>query len=306
MKSGFGRKWNYEKCVKAALKCKTRTEFNENYGGAYNRSYTEGWLDGICSHMEPQGSLRDRYVYDYLLHKYKTSYTGLTWNLKDRHYYHMNNPKSPVFRFMKEHDLTEDDFEYVIHGYYDKDTAVGIETQKEEEHRSNGWDTLNGIKPGGLGGYKLKWTYEKCKEEALKYNTRKEFQNESGSAYVRSCKEGWSREVCSHMNEYRKPNGYWTKEKCKEVASKYVSRSEFSKNHNIMYQISHREGWMDEICSHMITTRKPTGYWTKENCKEEAKKYKTRSKFRSGCNSAYVKSSKEGWMDEIFPKNNNK
>jgi hypothetical protein len=349
-KIGFGIKWCYDRCLEVSLECKTRTEFNKNYPGAYNRSYTEGWLDDICGHMESQGSLKDRYVYDYLFHKYKTSYTGLTWNLEERHYSHMNDPKSSVFRFMGKHDLTEDDFEYVIHGYYDKDTAVEIETQKEEEHRSNGWNTLNSIKTGGLGG-KLKWTYERCKKEALKYNTRTEFHKGSASVYVAVRKNGWLDEICGHMKITRKPKGYWTYEKCKSVAMECKTRSELQKNHNTIYQISKRNGWLDEICKHMDCgmiywtyerckkealkyntrsefrkgssgsyqkssrekwldeicghmkiTRKPAGYWTKERCKEEAKKYNTRNEFRKGSSGAYQKSIDKGWLDEFFPK----
>ena len=29
------------------------------------------------------------------------------------------------------------------------------------------------------------------------------------------------------------------------------------------------------------------GYWTKDRCREEAKKYKTKSAFRKGCQGAY-------------------
>lgn len=39
---------------------------------------------------------------------------------------------------------------------------------------------------------KLKWTFEACKLEALKYNTRKDFKVNSGSAYTTSCKNKWN------------------------------------------------------------------------------------------------------------------
>lgn len=49
----------------------------------------------------------------------------------------------------------------------------------------------------------------------------------------------------------------------------------------------------------MKKDRKPYGYWTKEICKLEAKKYKTKTEFIIGNNSAYIKASKNGWIDEI-------
>ena len=44
--------------------------------------------------------------------------------------------------------------------------------------------------------------------------------------------------------------------------------------------------------------RKP-GYWSKENCAEEAKRYKTRSYFAKGSNGAYAAALKHGWLDDI-------
>ena len=45
--------------------------------------------------------------------------------------------------------------------------------------------------------------------------------------------------------------------------------------------------------------RKPSGYWTKERCGEEAKKYNTRSEFREYASGALTTATKAGWLDEI-------
>jgi hypothetical protein len=42
-----------------------------------------------------------------------------------------------------------------------------------------------------LDGY---WTYDKCKEEALKYEYKKEFRNLSHYAYTISYQNGWLEE----------------------------------------------------------------------------------------------------------------
>lgn len=46
---------------------------------------------------------------------------------------------------------------------------------------------------------KVYWTKERCHEEALKFNSRGDFQKKSRSAYLTSYKKGWLNDVCSHM-----------------------------------------------------------------------------------------------------------
>jgi len=90
------------------------------------------------------------------------------------------------------------------------------------------------------------WTYEKCKEESLKYTNKTDFFKNANSAYNTSIKNNWLDELCSQI-----PNGFWTKEKCQEESKKYNTRSEFNINSNVAYQKSRRKGWLNEICSHM-------------------------------------------------------
>ena len=47
-------------------------------------------------------------------------------------------------------------------------------------------------------------------------------------------------------------------------------------------------GWLDEVCLHMIKKdTKPKGHWTKDSVIEESTKYKTKQEFKKGCPSAY-------------------
>jgi hypothetical protein len=43
------------------------------------------------------------------------------------------------------------------------------------------------------------WTFERCKEEAMKYNKRNVFKLGSNGAYNSARKNGWLDGVCSHM-----------------------------------------------------------------------------------------------------------
>ena len=101
------------------------------------------------------------------------------------------------------------------------------------------------IKPDGY------WTYDRCKEKSLECTSRMDFKKKYPYPYVLSIKNGWLDEFCSEMKEIRKPKGYWTFEKCKEIALKYNTRTEFNINDKGCYLQAQINGWLDDICSHM-------------------------------------------------------
>jgi len=80
----------------------------------------------------------------------------------------------------------------------------------------------------------------------------------SGGAYQAASKGGWLDDVCSHMkkrgelisNARRK----WTKESVAAVAKNYSTRTEFqySKEHSGAYRRAQRDGYLDEVCFHMV------------------------------------------------------
>lgn len=96
------------------------------------------------------------------------------------------------------------------------------------------------------------WTKEHCHEEALKYNTRLDFDNAPNSAYLISCQNGWIDDICSHMTIRRHSPNHWTKDVCETEALKYKTRGEFLRGSRA-YDISRRNGWLDDVCKHMNT-----------------------------------------------------
>ena len=99
------------------------------------------------------------------------------------------------------------------HGYWTKENchkeALKYSTKTEFRNSSGGayrkilkekWDTDEFFKhmnrPIGRG---IKWTKEKCHEEALKYKHKVDFKNAYGSAYSRAIVCGWLDEITSHM-----------------------------------------------------------------------------------------------------------
>lgn len=81
---------------------------------------------------------------------------------------------------------------------------------------------------------------------------------------------------------------YWTKEKCHEASLLCKKRCEFKKKFSQPYKKSVKNGWIDEICSHMIEIKHISGYWNDiEKCRIIAKECISKSDFQKKCNSAY-------------------
>jgi len=145
------------------------------------------------------------------------------------------------------------------------------------------------------------WTKENCKQAALKCKTRTEFHDKYPGAYRACLKNNWLDELCSHMEQkVFMPKGYWTKEKCKQAALECKSRGEFQDKYPGAYSVCYKNGWWDELCSHMDHQKiKPKGYWTKEKCKQAALECKTRSEFKKKHPSAVNACYKNGWLPEM-------
>lgn len=45
----------------------------------------------------------------------------------------------------------------------------------------------------------MKWTYEICKNEALKYQTKRDFRTANRNICQAMLKKGWWDEMCKHM-----------------------------------------------------------------------------------------------------------
>jgi hypothetical protein len=191
----------------------------------------------------------------------------------------------------------------IISDFLNIHDAQILENNTIEKYRNNNWFILNKAKTGknisSIGGSYIIWSYDKCKEEALKYNNRTEFNKNSHYCYIISYKNGWLDEICFHMDFIRYSRNYWSYDKCKEEALKYNTRNKFFNAHNNAYNSALKNGWLDEICVHMEKIIKPKNYWNYDKCKEESLKYNTKTEFKEKSKSAYRSSLTNGWLDEI-------
>lgn len=90
-----------------------------------------------------------------------------------------------------------------------------------------------------------KWTSDSCYEEAKKYNTKVEFRKGNAGAYNYASEKGLL-ESFNWFEEVKKPNGYWTRERCKEEARKYQTKGEFLKGCRAAHSAAVKNGWLDD------------------------------------------------------------
>jgi hypothetical protein len=197
-----------------------------------------------------------------------------------------------VKKILPEYSLDVIDmFKNVLHNLDNPVSIYKMTTIGEVRHRLGLSETL----PSGYWNDK-----ERCAEEALKYKTKAEWQKNGGSSYNVASRNGWIAELTQHMENKIKPNGYWTKERCGQEALKYKTRGEWQKNSSASYTSASKNGWVDELCQHMLYNKLPTNYWNdKERCTEEANKYKTKSEWRKNSSSSYSAALKNGWVDDL-------
>jgi hypothetical protein len=177
-----------------------------------------------------------------------------------------------VFKHIK---LTNEEPEFKLITPYlvPTETAQQIEKDLIKEYLEKGIKILNVDKGGGIGGSKLIWTKDKCKNEAFKYTTRGDFREKSQTAYVTSHKKGWLNEICAHMFQPIKPHGFWTKERCIDEANKHNTKADFRNHSSAAFSKAEKNKWLNEICGHMVEIKKPNNFWNLEMCLDEAKQY---------------------------------
>lgn len=238
--------WDYEKCKEEALKYKSRSEAQRKCASMYNVIGSNKWYE-LFSHMEPLGNRYKRLVYVYEFND-NHAYIGLTGNIKRRKIQHtVGKDKSSVFNHIKKTGLKP--ICILKSEYIDVKLAILLEEEIKQEYKNDGWKILNKTKTGGIGAHILKWTYEKCSEEALKYKTRSEFQIKSKSAYNSALKNNWLNDICKHMIQMKVPNNFWknNKELCKLESLKYNTRTNLQLGSWACYNESLNNKWLDEF-----------------------------------------------------------
>jgi predicted GIY-YIG superfamily endonuclease len=284
--------WTLEQCIIDAKKFRTRSEWERKSGSAYNKALKNGWLLECCAHMERLGNshLRKLYAFE---HPDKTVYVGLTYDYGRRFQQHMK--RNPTLRKK---------YKVMGHTFRTFDKLLPIEEAAIQEQKlidkytREGWEILNQIKAGGLGGSTLKWTLEECRKDAKRFASKREWAEKSSGAWDAARKNKWIAQCCSQMKVRKLANGSWTREACLVDARKYKTRGEWKKKSPVAYGTAWRKSWLEYCCRHMKMVRHPKGSRTLQDCKRDAKKYKSRAEWQKLSCSFYKVAVRNHWVDE--------
>ena len=137
------------------------------------------------------------------------------------------------------------------------------------------------------------WTYDRCYREAKKYKNLKEFVEKANGAKQFASKKGWIKDYSWFEKPFR-----WTKEECEKEARKYSVKKDFFQNSKNAYAAAVRHGWLKDF-TWLDSVNRPVGYWTKDKCEAEAKKYHSKKEFLKGNPAAHAAAAKRGWLDEF-------
>lgn len=292
-----------DECAIEASKYETKTEFAEKAPIYYSHAIRKGYINEICKHMKKLGNPEERAIYAFEFQD-RHVYIGLTSDIQRRKKEHLHEKDSAVFKYIMSSNCL---YKFkILTGYLPVEEAALVEDEKIIEYANSGWILLNKKRGGDLGGKIRKYTKAFCRQIALQYSDKTEFRNHNPHFYGYMCRRGWIDELCEHMTQRKKRNGYWTKERCKEEAIKYSRRTDFQKYDKPAYSAAFKKGWLDDICSHMSYLEFEPSKWTKENCSIKAQECQTRGEFKKKYPNAYGAALDNGWLEELFDNHPNR
>lgn len=241
---------NYENCKNVAILCESISELQKKYSNAYLSIKKNNWFE-LYNHMQERGSYIKRVIYVYIFEETKHVYVGLTCNLSNRDNAHRLSGSVFNYSILSGKEIPNPIIEV---DFIESKEAKLKEGEVLEKYLTNGYFPINKAKTGGLGSNIIIWTYDKCKEEALKYDSLTKYQRGSSGSYKSCVKNGWLTDICSHMKKRKLPNGYFSnKENCINEIKKYKYAKDFIKKSRNAYDYSIKNGWYEEIKKYLNT-----------------------------------------------------
>ena len=242
-------KWTKDSCYKEALKYRSRSEFAESNGGAYDVARRKGWLETYSWFEEKQKPNNYWNNYDNcfnaasecktvseFIRKYDSAWKWAKQHgwLKDYIWFlpPMRVKKweyESCYAIAKKYNYQSDFSKY--------DTSAYTAAKRHGWLDSFDWLVRQDKKPNGY------WNYDHCYEEAKKYKSSTEFQRKNQTAWIAARKNKWLNEYTWFAN----PNIKWTYDECKRLASQAKGRFDFRKKSLGAHDASYRNHWLDEF-----------------------------------------------------------
>jgi len=282
----FGH-WTKEKIFKDAKKYNSRSEWQKNSASAYHASLNKNIHKEATGHMKLLGNRFKRCLYTIEIKGKNKIYVGLTHNFKRRIYGHINTK----FKKYKKNQLIIKQ----ITNYIDSERAIYFEDRLIQQKKKVGFELLNKVKGGGLGGTVIPWSKQEIISSAKKYLYKMEWKREYPAAYQASISHRYHREATKHMATPERPR-IWTKEKVITSAKKYTYRNDWKSKEERAYNAAYKNKWLKEATSHMPVFK--NFRWTKEKILEDAKKYNSVTKWNQNSRGAYQAAVNKKFLEE--------
>ena len=294
--------WTKERCHEEALKYKYRNDFRIGSSSVYMKCYENNWLDEVCSHMIMKNNLsgywtKERCQEEALKYKHRSEFQNGSPSAYNKS--HQMGWIDEVCSHMTVIGNKHKRCIYAIE-FSDNHAYIGLSYDYENRFRNHIKDVIHN-KSSVLSHIKKHGIIPEVKQitDYIDVDDASRLEEIIKIDYERN---GWiilNKVKCGSIGGNN--ISIWTKEKCQEEALKYKNKKDFLKGSSACCVSAYKNGWMDDICSHMaLKNRNKRGYWTKERCQEEALKYNSIYEFEKGSPGAYSAVRKNGWRNDIY------
>jgi len=145
---------------------------------------------------------------------------------------------------------------------------------------------------------RIKWTPEKLKDEASKYNTQQEFLKNSPAAYHSAYRKGMLDDLIP------KTPRKWNEETVKQESSKYKTRTEFEIGNQYAYMMAHKLNMMDDLFPDKLksSSKKGQSKYSDDLIKDVASNYISSKDFRKNEPRIWASAYLRNMIPNLFPK----
>lgn len=252
----------------------------------------------LADSLERRVQFRDGYaldcIYVYEFTDAGYAYVGRTVDIVARNWDHHNREDDTVVRFAKEHGLSIPEPKIICDNITVKE-GQEFEDKMIELYRSVGWNMINSVKGGSLGGlgYQKKWTNDRMMEIASKY----EYFSDLAAEHL-GLAQKIQKQKLMHLFPWLKfkhvKTGVWknmSEEEAYEYAKTCSSKKEFSIRFKALEAWARQRGWTDKWFPNGITGKKRVSVYTLDG--------KLVSIYKSGEDAARAIGTKASWVHHV-------
>lgn len=198
--------WTKEKCAEEALKYKTQAEWAKNNSASHSQAYDRGWMEECCIHMDKVISWTPELVLNEVK-KYKRIGTFtkkcsggykamIRFGLLEECRKYFEEAKKPN-GYWTSGKCIENAKKYNTISEWINNDAVAYQNARKNGSFEKCIKHMTKLEFKS----KPKWTLEKCKEDALNYNTITEWNKLGRKSYRVAQKNNWLEECTTHMKK---------------------------------------------------------------------------------------------------------